>query len=70
MPGSRVNAIRRVAKQLTKRHLRNLSYPSKGPSGIRSLVHQEFVLSGVNMNKSEVNRALPNIWFENTNFHN
>ena len=69
MSSSRENAIRRVAKQLTKRHLRNFTYPSVRPSGIRSLVHQAFVLQGINMNKSEVNKALPNIWFENTNFH-
>jgi hypothetical protein len=49
--------------------MRNLSYAGLGPSGIRSLVHQEFVLTGLNINKSHVNKALPNSWFENTNFN-
>jgi hypothetical protein len=69
MPNARELLIKRVAKQLTKRHMRNLSYAGLGPSGIRSLVHQEFVLAGLNINKSHVNKALPNSWFENTNFN-
>jgi hypothetical protein len=69
MPTAREASIRRVAKELTKRHMRNLSYAQLGPSGIRSLVHQEFLLARININKSNVNKALPNTWFTNTNFN-
>jgi hypothetical protein len=69
MPTARELSIRRVAKQLTKRHMLNLSYVRLGPSGIRSLVHQTFVLAGHDVNKSEVNKAVPNTWFHNTNFN-
>lgn len=61
-------AIRRVAKQLVKRSIQNLSYPYIGPSGIRNLVHQQLLLAGKLVNKSEVNKAIPNKWFENTLF--
>jgi hypothetical protein len=69
MPTAREAYIRRVAKQLTKRHMRNLSYARVGPSGIRNAVHQEFALAGISINKSNINKALPNTWFNNTNFH-
>ena len=69
MPIAREMLIKRVGKQLTKRHMRNFSYVNLGPSGIRNLVHQELTLAGVNVNKSNVNKALPNSWFHNTNFN-
>jgi hypothetical protein len=69
MPTARENSIRRVAKQLTKRHMRNFSYAHLGPAGIRTLVHHTFISAGINTNKSHVNKALPNSWFEVTNFN-
>ena len=56
--------IRGVAKQLVKRSIQNHSYPYIGPSGIRNLVHQQLILAGKLVNKSEVNKAIPNKWFE------
>ena len=66
---TRRQLIQRIAKQIAKRQFRSLSW--RGGNAVRNEIHQVgYTLPPYHQfTHAEIRNAVPNIWFEVTNFN-
>jgi hypothetical protein len=66
---TRRELIKRMAKQIAKRQFRTLSW--KGGNAVRNEIHQLGYLMAPyhQFTHAEIRNAVPNVWFEVTNFN-